>query len=172
LTALNDAVILTIGVISDTHGVLASPIFDIFANVDHILHAGDVQELRILDELEEIAPVNAVCGNVDFGPTQRLPEKWCGTFAGVKICMTHGHLLDPSRYNESAVKMFAGENPAIIIHGHSHKAKHETLGKTSILNPGAACRPRFRDTPSVAMIFIKPGANFHIEFREIPWPAR
>jgi len=169
MTSLHDATILTIGVISDTHGVLLSPIFDIFASVDHILHAGDVQDMRILDELEEIAPVNAVCGNVDFGPTQRLPEKWSGTLAGVKIGMTHGHLLDPSKYNESAARMFQDEKPDIIIHGHSHRAKHETYGKASILNPGAACRPRFRDTPSVALIFLKPGGKFHIEFREIPW---
>lgn len=159
---------MRIGVISDTHGYLDGFVFHAFDGVQQILHAGDVGEDRILDELEEIAPVHAVSGNVDYGPTPRRPMKWCGELGGIKICMTHGHLLDPSKYNRSAVDFFAGENPAIIIHGHSHVAKHEKEGDVSILNPGAACRPRFRDVPSLAIIETQPGGNFEITFVEIP----
>lgn len=159
---------MRIGVISDTHGYLDGYIFHVFDGVQQILHAGDVGEDRILDELEEIAPVQAVSGNVDFGLTARRPQKWCGDLWGVKICMTHGHLLDQADYNMSSREFFVGEDPQIIIHGHSHIAKHETEDGISFLNPGAAGRSRFRDIPSVAIIEVKPGKNFEITFHEIP----
>jgi putative phosphoesterase len=157
-----------IGVISDTHGYLDGFVFHAFADVQQILHAGDVGEDRILDELEEIAPVIAVSGNVDFGVTPRRPHKWCGDLAGVRICMTHGHLLDARDYNKSALEFFAGENPQIIIHGHSHIARHDKYEGISFLNPGAACRPRFRDVPSVAIIEVRPDKSFEVTFTEIP----
>lgn len=159
---------MRIGVISDTHGYLDGYIFHIFDGVQQILHAGDVGEDRILDELEEIAPVHAVSGNVDYGVSKRRPLKWCGEIGGVKICMTHGHLLDAAKYNQSAVEFFKGENPQIIIHGHSHIGKHEKEDGVTILNPGAAGRPRFRDVPSVAIIDIHPDKSFEITFTEIP----
>lgn len=159
---------MRIGVISDTHGYLDGFVFHAFADVQHILHAGDVGEDRILDELEEIAPVNAVSGNVDYGVTARRPMKWCGDLGGVRICMTHGHLLDPGKYNSSALEFFEGEKPQIVIHGHSHIAKHEREAGVSFLNPGAACRPRFRDVPSVAVIEVRLDGSFEITFTEIP----
>ena len=155
---------MRIGVISDTHGFLDSRVYNIFNDVQHILHAGDVQDDRILDELEAIAPVNAVSGNVDGSPTKRRPLKFCGTLFGVRICMTHGHLLDPGDYNRSALKFFEGEDPQVVIHGHSHKGKNETLDGRLFLNPGAAGKPRFRDVASVAILEIEPGGRFFAQF--------
>lgn len=159
---------MKIGVISDTHDYLDGYVFHAFDGVQQILHAGDIGEERILDELEEIAPVQAVSGNVDFGVTKRRPQKWCGELFGVKICMTHGHLLDPANYNKSARKFFEGENPRIIIHGHSHIAKNESDEGVTILNPGPAGRSRFRDVPSLAIIEVKPDKTYEITFIEIP----
>lgn len=159
---------MRIGVISDTHDYLDGYVFHAFADVQQILHAGDIGEERILDELEEISPVFAVSGNCDFGVTARRPQKWCGELGGVKICMTHGHLLDTRNYNDSALEFFAGEDPQIIIHGHSHVARHDRYQGVSFLNPGAAGRPRFRDVPSVAVIEIRPDRSFEITFQEIP----
>ena len=66
---------MRIGVISDTHGLLRPEVFDVFARVDHILHAGDVGPEGILDELEAIAPVTAVYGNTDgWALRSRLPQ--------------------------------------------------------------------------------------------------
>ena len=56
-----------IGIISDTHGVFDPKIPGIFKTVSHILHAGDIGDLRVLQQLERIAPVTAVSGNVDEG---------------------------------------------------------------------------------------------------------
>ncbi len=57
-----------IGLISDTHGLLRPEVTDALADVEHIIHAGDVGDPKILNTLESIAPVTAVRGNVDFGP--------------------------------------------------------------------------------------------------------
>ena len=63
-----------IGVIADTHGLLRPEVFEVFREVDHILHAGDVGPASILDELEAIAPVTAVYGNTDGWEVRgRLP---------------------------------------------------------------------------------------------------
>ena len=155
---------LKIGIISDTHGWLNPRVFHIFDGVQQIFHAGDAGADRVLDDLETIAPVTAVTGNVDGTPTPRRPLQWTGTIAGLSVAMTHGHLLDPGDYNASAVAMFGAVNPRIIIHGHSHIAKHETLGDIAIINPGAACRPRFRDVPSVAILEIEPSGTFVCRF--------
>ena len=66
---------MRLGIISDTHGLLRPEVFDIFAEVDHILHAGDVGPLDILTELEALAPVSAVYGNTDdMEVRSRLPQ--------------------------------------------------------------------------------------------------
>ena len=155
---------MLLGLISDTHGFLNARVFDIFANVDHILHAGDVGDDRILDELAAIAPLNAVSGNVDGSPTTRRPLRFSETLGGLRICMTHGHLLDSADYNASAAQLFAAEKPSIILHGHSHIAKNERFGDIAIINPGAACRARFRDISSVAILEIEPAGAFHCRF--------
>jgi putative phosphoesterase len=157
-----------IGVISDTHGFLDSRVYHIFNDVQHILHAGDVGDDLILEELETIAPVNAVSGNVDGSPTKRRPLKYAATLFGLRICMTHGHLLEPADYNRSALEFFSGEEPQLVIHGHSHVGKNQTENGIVFLNPGAACKPRFRDIASVAIVEIQPGGRFFTQFHELP----
>lgn len=157
---------MLIGLISDTHGYLNPRVFHIFADVDHILHAGDVGDENVLIELQTIAPVNAVAGNVD-SYSVKLPGTYCGDFGSLRICMTHGHRLDPANYNASAVEMFAKQKPQIIIHGHSHRAKNEVFGEVAIINPGAACKPRFRDMPSVAVLDIAPDGTWVCRFEAL-----
>lgn len=146
---------MRIGLISDTHGYLNPRVFDVFAEVDHILHAGDVGDDKIISDLESIAPTNAITGNIDGAPTPRRPLSYVGEFAGVRIAMTHGHMLDPDDYNASAVKAFARHNPHVIVFGHSHRARNEKHGGVWIINPGSAGRARFRDIPSVAILTIR-----------------
>jgi len=158
---------MRIGLISDTHGYLNPRVYHHFEGVQRILHAGDVGSDTILLDLEEIAPVSAVSGNVDGPPTKRCPLKFCETIAGIRICMTHGHLLDPRDYNGSALRFFEGESPRIVIHGHSHKGKCETENGVTFINPGAACRPRFRDVASVAILEVEPRGTFFVRFIQL-----
>ena len=55
----------TIGIISDTHGLLRPEVYEAFHHVDRIIHAGDIGNENILQKLENIAPVTAVRGNMD-----------------------------------------------------------------------------------------------------------
>lgn len=65
---------MLIGVISDTHGLLRPEAVNALRGVEHILHAGDVGDIRVLEKLREIAPVTAIRGNVDLrGPCAELP---------------------------------------------------------------------------------------------------
>jgi len=65
---------MLIGVISDTHGLLRPEAVAALRGVGHILHAGDVGDIAILDALRKIAPVTAIRGNVDtHGACAQLP---------------------------------------------------------------------------------------------------
>ncbi len=78
---------MKIGVISDTHNFLDPKVADLFAGVEHILHAGDVGNWPILSELETIAPVTAVYGNTDMGLP--LKETEVVELAGWKFLVHH-----------------------------------------------------------------------------------
>ena len=82
---------MRLGVIADTHGLLRSEVFEVFRQVDHILHGGDVGPERLLDELQAIAPVTAVYGNTDgWALRAQLPRVARVELDGFTIVVTHG----------------------------------------------------------------------------------
>src|ERR1700678_3885135 len=87
---------LTIGVISDTHGLLRPEAIEALAGVDHILHAGDVGDARILDRLRKVAPMTARRGNVDVsGVCATLPATDAVELGGRLFYLVHSaHDLD------------------------------------------------------------------------------
>src|SRR5918997_694118 len=97
--------LMRLGVISDTHGLLRPEVFHAFAEVDHILHAGDVGPLDLLTELEALAPVTAVYGNTDDEELRlRLPQVATLELDGFDIVVTHGDQLGsptPERLNSA-----------------------------------------------------------------------
>ena len=81
---------MRVGVISDTHGHLNPKVFDLFENVERILHAGDVNTMDMIIELSAIAPVIAVHGNMDVHDVaSRYPEDVRVQLAGNDVFMTH-----------------------------------------------------------------------------------
>lgn len=64
-----------IGIISDTHGLVRPEVYEAFEGVDLILHAGDIGSLDVIIELEPVAPVRAVVGNIDVDLGQRFKKK-------------------------------------------------------------------------------------------------
>ncbi|HEU4322396.1 MAG TPA: metallophosphoesterase family protein [Roseiflexaceae bacterium] len=145
---------MRLGVIADTHGVLDPRALTALRGVEHILHAGDVGSPQILHDLEVIAPVSAVAGNIDAGTAlgRRLPGVLARQFAGVQIFMTH----IGGKPAELAGRLPA-PRPQVYIFGHSHTALLEQVGDVLFLNPGAAGRPRFGGGLSVALLTLADG---------------
>lgn len=139
-----------IGVISDTHltsaAGLPQRIAEVFAGVDRILHAGDLVTEPIIRELEKIAPVSAVSGNMDYPEVKRrLPLKMVHEVEGVRIGLIHGHGVSGdvlSRRDYDALHDFLrtqfDEPVDCIVYGHTHAAKNEQRGGVLFFNPGTA----------------------------------
>ncbi len=142
---------MLIGVISDTHGLLRPEARAALAECEHILHAGDVGDARILDALREIAPVTAIRGNVDVaGACAELPATEIVELGGVVFYLVHSVNwldLDP---------VAAGVQ--VVVSGHSHKPSIERRGSVMYLNPGSAGPRRFRLPVSVALVTVSDGA--------------
>ena len=147
---------MRVGVISDTHGLLRPEVFDVFEHVDHILHAGDVGKPEILIELEAIAPVTAVYGNVD-GPElrARLTQVAEVELDGFVVVVTHG---DQFGHPTPAALHEAFPKAEIIVYGHTHKPLLELVDRTvTVMNPGGAGGPRFGIAPSVGVMELEAG---------------
>jgi putative phosphoesterase len=144
---------MLVGVISDTHGLLRPEAVAALrdAKVEHILHAGDVGNIDILDTLREIAPVTAIRGNVDvYGACAELPETEAVELDGALFYLLHSvHNLD--------VKPEAA-GIAAVISGHSHQPEIATRNGVLYLNPGSAGPRRFKLPVSVALARIEGGA--------------
>jgi len=139
-----------IGVISDTHGLLRPEALQALEGSDLIIHAGDVGEPEILDELRAIAPVVAVRGNVDTGDwAMRLPEYEVVEREGVSIYVLHD-------VNQLDLDPVAAGLQAVIS-GHSHKPASHTLNGVLYLNPGSAGPRRFKLPITVARLHLSAG---------------
>jgi uncharacterized protein len=143
----------SIGLISDTHGLLRPDVFDAFAGVDHILHAGDVGD-GVLEELALIAPVRAVCGNVDDSGDPRLAREIEELIGGVRIHVSHGHELGAPTPD----RLLEAYDAGVIVYGHTHRPLAVQAGGRWVVNPGAAGPRRFDILPSVARLRISDGA--------------
>jgi uncharacterized protein len=141
---------VTLGVISDTHGLLRPEAVEALRGSDRILHAGDIGAPEILEALAKIAPVTAVRGNVDTKSWARsLPETEIIDIGGVSIYILHdrGQLdLKPEA---------AGFR--VIVYGHSHHPKIEEKNGVLYFNPGSAGPRRFSLPVSVGRLKIKAG---------------
>jgi len=146
---------MKLGIISDTHGLLRAEVFEVFAGVEHVLHAGDVGDPAILEELAAIAPVTAVWGNVDgFDIRQRTTEIAEIELAGARVVVLHGMQLGSPTPEKAAA---ANPDAALVVFGHSHRPVIKRVGSVLAVNPGSAGRPRFRDRVTVALAEIVDG---------------
>ncbi len=135
-----------VGVISDTHGVLRPEAIECLNGAELIVHAGDVGRREILQELEQIAPVVAVRGNVDRLPGVReLPQSEVVEFGDQILYIIH--ILEEIDIDAKAAGM------AAVIFGHSHQPKVEREGEVLYLNPGSAGPRRFSLPVTVARLY-------------------
>jgi hypothetical protein len=150
---------MRIGLISDTHipeacEHLPARVFEVFAGIDLVMHAGDVYVNRVLDELAAIAPVIAAMGNGDEGldghryrleADARVREAHLVEIAGVRIGLVHA-IPTPDETSEAvfarAMDRQFGGPVDVIVQGHSHVEGVMRFGATMVVNPGSATLPR------------------------------
>jgi putative phosphoesterase len=140
----------TLGVISDTHGLLRPEAVAALAGVERIVHAGDIGDPAILRDLGRLAPVSAVRGNNDRGDwAAEIPETEVVEVGGVALYVLHDvHELDL----DPRVAGFAA-----VIAGHSHQPRQEERDGVLYFNPGSAGPRRFRLPVSVGRLTIERG---------------
>ena len=154
---------MRIGLISDTHGLLRPQVLERLADVDLILHAGDIGPEDIVTELEVLAPVKAVHGNTDgLAIRARYPEVQEMEEVGRRIVVTHGHV-----YGSPTPAVLRNAFPAadVIVFGHTHRPEIDRAEGRLVINPGAAGPARFRLSPSVAVLRLDSSTA---EVEEIP----
>ncbi|HTH52550.1 MAG TPA: metallophosphoesterase family protein [Edaphobacter sp.] len=138
---------MLIGVISDTHGLLRPEARVALAEAEHILHAGDVGDIQILESLREIAPVTAIRGNVDVhGECSLLQATEAVELGGRLFYLVHSAYdldIDPKAAQVD-----------VVVSGHSHKPGIERRKGVLFLNPGSAGPRRFNLPVSIALVTV------------------
>jgi putative phosphoesterase len=149
-----------IAVISDTHGRIDRRVLEACAGADHIIHAGDVGSVTVLEALARVAPVTAVRGNRDRGALGAdLPAEAFGEVAGLRFVVAHkrrdlkaGH-PDPG-----------AEGLGLLVYGDTHRPELRYRGRAPgrvpvlWLNPGSCMAPLPHDPrPSMALVLVRDG---------------
>ena len=140
---------MIIGLISDTHipdraRVIPQKVIDAFSNADLILHAGDLTSPKVIEELEELAPVMAVQGNMDRVNGIDLPKAKVIEIEGLKLGVIHGEVY-PRADSDQLLYLAKELNVDILVSGHSHQPKIEQKEGILLLNPGSPIVPRLAD---------------------------
>jgi putative phosphoesterase len=141
---------MMIGVISDTHGLLRPEALAALRGSDYIIHAGDIGDATILNQLAQVASVTAIRGNVDREAwAKKLPTTNVFEVQGVSIYVLH-NLQELDLKPEAA-------GFAAVIYGHSHVAKQEMKSGVLYFNPGSAGPRRFRLPVTIGRLRVKVG---------------
>jgi uncharacterized protein len=136
---------ITIGVISDTHGLVRPEALAALQGCDAIVHAGDIGKPDVLEKLVALAPLTAIRGNVDTW-ARDLPDTAVLDISGLRFYVIHDVktlALDPR-----------ADGFAAVISGHSHVPKADTRDGVLYLNPGSAGPRRFKLPVSVAKLRV------------------
>ncbi len=160
---------MKIGLISDTHGWIHPRLFDLFAEVDEIWHAGDIGDIETADSLAAFKPLRAVYGNID-GPDVRQVYKEHLIFKaeGTRVWITHiGG--SPGHYNHRVKPGIYHDPPGLFICGHSHIAKvmFDRKGGFLFMNPGAAGYQGFHKYMTTIRFQINGGNISNLEIIEL-----
>lgn len=153
---------MKIGVLSDTHDHFDPRLPELFAGVDHILHAGDVGRAWVILELEQIAPVTAITGNTDVG----LPFRDTAVVTLSERKFLLHHIVNPEKLSKPLRALIIRNNPDVIVFGHTHQRSHETRDGTLFLNPGYAGVARDKADRSVAILDCD-DSGFTVDFLEL-----
>jgi putative phosphoesterase len=167
---VSNKAIMLIGLISDTHipfDVKELPeLSHVFHGVDLILHAGDIYQTYVLDQLEEIAPVLAASGDDDYGETltdHRVRETHVLTIDGVTIWLFHEYRYSNWYKYEKLGKQawVSSDNPPdVIVYGHFHRPDVKEGEFVLGITPGSATFPNYKHEPgTVGLLSIESGKS-------------
>ena len=160
---------MKIGLISDTHAYLDPRLFELFADVDEIWHAGDIGSMEVLESLRRFKPLRAVYGNIDGAEMRyNLNEIERFTVWGVEVLLMHigGY---PGKYSAKALIKLAQKPPQVLVCGHSHilKVIFDKQYNCLHLNPGACGRFGFHVVRTALRFSINDGKIEDMEVIEL-----
>lgn len=147
-----------IGILSDTHGMLRPEVTEVLKGCEMILHGGDINKQKIIEELQEIAPVQVVRGNNDKEWAASIPKSVTVDVCGLRVFMVHNKKDIP--------KNLSGTD--LVIYGHSHKYEEKIIDGIRYLNPGSCGPRRFHQEITFAILYIEDNGRFRIEKILIP----
>lgn len=147
---------MKIGIVSDLHRHVPESLHEALRGCERIICAGDVERESVLWELQTIAPITAVSGNNDW--SLDLPFSVTTTIGGVTFFIVH-------RPEDIGVP---ADNVDVIVHGHTHIPRDQTIGNVRYLNPGSTSRPRGGSAPSCMTALIANGKLLEVELVELP----
>ena len=138
---------MKLAILSDTHGLLRPQVVEHLKTADAILHAGDINNQSIVDEMERYAPVYLVRGNNDKQWAEAIPHDLMVTLGGVSFYMVHN--------KKEVSEDISGVD--VVVFGHSHKYVREEKDGCLWLNPGSCGPRRFHQEITMMMAELTDG---------------
>lgn len=149
---------MKVGILSDTHirkgKTLPRFVWEALADVDIILHAGDLVTASVLEELALLAPVIAVRGNGDW-MVEDLPDKTIIQLDFLRVGITHGYLGKGKNTPERAFNTFGQEKVDLIVFGHSHVPYKRFFDGVLLFNPGSPTDKRGQPHCSLGLMTLE-----------------
>lgn len=153
---MNTHRIETIGVISDSHGLLRPAVNERLRGVSRILHAGDIGRQDVLDRLSAIAPVVAVRGNVDHGV-------WAESIPRHETVEIGEHLVYLTHIREAIDLTPEAAGIEMVIFGHTHSPVIDQQGSVTWFNPGSIGPRRFSLPVSMGYLHLNSDGSLEPE---------
>lgn len=150
---------VTVGILSDSHGYLDERIKDAVNQCDHIVHAGDIFNAHIIEQLRPKKKLVAVAGNNDYPEAwdadeieivSALPQTSKLELPGGLLIVEHGHRLgnnpdhDQLRWDHAEARL--------IVYGHTHHRIIDQKAEPWVVNPGASGKVRTHGGPSCLIL--------------------
>jgi putative phosphoesterase len=140
----------TIGIISDTHKLVRPQALEFLRNTDLIIHAGDIGSPEVIEQLQELAPVKAVRGNID-------KAAWADAFPPYEVVQVAGKTIYVLHDVNELTLDPAASGFDVVVSGHSHMPKVSRHNHVLYINPGSAGPRRFKLPVAVASLKISNG---------------
>lgn len=147
----------TVAILSDTHGLLRDEVKEQVATADVIIHAGDINTMKIVEQMRSYAPLYVVRGNNDKEWAEDLPHCLWFEIEGVRIHLVHNKKDIPKNIKDID----------LIIYGHSHKYDDKIVEGIRMFNPGSCGKRRFDLEITMAIMKVD-GETYEIEKISIP----